>query len=80
MLYMILITVCSVIYIGYIQTLWGQNVKKVKAFPLQALDRPLGFQEVVAPEFLVNRHMILILSLMVLTEYHGFFDKRNGRH
>ena len=80
MLYMKIITVCSVIYIGYIQTLWGQNVNKVKAFPLQALERPLGFQKAEAPEFLDSRHMILILSLMVLTEYHGFFDKRNGRH
>jgi hypothetical protein len=30
--------------------------KKGKAFLLQALDRPLGFQEVEAPEFLDNRH------------------------
>jgi hypothetical protein len=29
---------------------------KKKAFPLQALDRPLGFQEVQASELLDNRH------------------------
>jgi hypothetical protein len=32
----------------------------VKAFPLQALDRPLGFQEVEDPEFLDNRHMKVV--------------------
>jgi hypothetical protein len=33
---------------------------KGKAFPLQALERPLGFQEVEAPEFLHNRHMKVV--------------------
>jgi hypothetical protein len=38
------------------------NVSKLffqicKSFPATGLDRPLGFQEVEAPEFLDNRHM-----------------------
>jgi hypothetical protein len=33
---------------------------KGKAFPLQALHRPLGFQEVEAAEFLDNRHMKVV--------------------
>jgi hypothetical protein len=35
-------------------------IDKLKAFPLQCLDRPLGFQEVEAPEFLDNRHMKVV--------------------
>jgi hypothetical protein len=33
---------------------------KGKAFPLQALDRPFGFQEVEAPKFLYDRHMKVV--------------------
>jgi hypothetical protein len=31
-----------------------------KSFPATGLDRPLGFQEVEAPEFLDNRHMKVV--------------------
>jgi hypothetical protein len=31
-----------------------------KSFPATDLDRPLGFQEVEAPEFLDNRHMKVV--------------------
>jgi hypothetical protein len=31
-------------------------ISKSKSFPATGLDRPLGFQEVEAPEFLDNRH------------------------
>jgi hypothetical protein len=31
-----------------------------KAFPLRAFYRPLGFQEVEAPEFLDSRHMKVV--------------------
>jgi hypothetical protein len=34
----------------------GKGKGTGKAFPLQALDRPLVFQEVEAPEFLDNWH------------------------
>jgi hypothetical protein len=33
---------------------------KKKSFPATCLDRPLGFQEVQAPEFLDNRHMKVV--------------------
>jgi hypothetical protein len=32
------------------------GTKSKKSFPATGLDRPLGFQEVEAPEFLDNRH------------------------
>jgi hypothetical protein len=35
----------------------GKIFFKKKSFPATGLDRPLGFQEVEAPEFLDNRHM-----------------------
>jgi hypothetical protein len=38
----------------------------VKSFPATGLDRPLGFQEVEAPEFLDNRHM-KVVSLSALS-------------
>jgi hypothetical protein len=33
---------------------------KVRSFPATGLDRPLGFQEAEAPEFLDNRHMKVV--------------------
>jgi hypothetical protein len=36
------------------------SVSKKKNFPATGLDRPLGFQETEAPEFLENRHMKLV--------------------
>jgi hypothetical protein len=36
------------------------NVKVKYGFPATGLDRPLGFQEVEAPEFLDNRHMKVV--------------------
>jgi hypothetical protein len=32
----------------------------LKSFPAAGLDRPLGFQEVEAPEFLDNRHIKVV--------------------
>jgi hypothetical protein len=36
------------------------TLKEDKAIPLQALDRPLGFQEVEDPRFQDNRHMEVV--------------------
>jgi hypothetical protein len=39
-------------------TYFGRKVKK--GFPITGLERPLGFLEVEAPEFLDNRHMKVV--------------------
>jgi hypothetical protein len=41
-------------------TYWKESKGKGKAFPLQAWKGPLEFQEVEAPDFLVNRHMKVV--------------------
>jgi hypothetical protein len=48
----------------------------VKSFPATGLDRPLGFQEAEAPEFLDNQHMKVVrfsaLHIGLLYPHEGF--------
>jgi hypothetical protein len=53
-----------------------------KSFPATGLDRPLGFQEVEAPEFLNNRQMKVVMLSALCTShlYHqeGFLALINS--
>ena len=48
---------------------------KGKDFPLQAWTGPLGFQEVEAPEFVVNRHIKVVMLSALRT---GRFYPQEG--
>jgi hypothetical protein len=47
-----------------VAALWSSQAVGLKLFPTTGLDRPLGFQEVEASEFLDNRHMKVVRSAL----------------
>jgi hypothetical protein len=51
--------------IQFFNIVYGKNLFLITAFPATGLDRPLGFQEVEAPEFLDCRHR-KVVSLSAL--------------
>jgi hypothetical protein len=56
-------------------TLYPEEIEKGKAIPVQAYDRPRGFQEFEAPRFRDNRHMSVV-RLSALHTGHLYLRKK----